>query len=137
MKTGFRFALHHQAALKEQCIGILPAQRQRHEILHRAAHRDVRNGRRRSQSTLRDLERQSDRHILDMQAKGAARQLDQTLCDRLPSQQMIHHVRHHARGQASRDESQRMQHGHLQQSGVPFCHVEERSLLIRVKRIVQ
>nr|WP_198683541.1 hypothetical protein [Peristeroidobacter agariperforans] len=144
MKTGFRFSPHHQAALKEQCVGILLTQRQGREVRRRPSHRDMWFRPRSTQSEIRDLERQGDRHILDLEAEAAPGQLDQAICHRLPSQQVIHHRRYDARGQRLRNDSQNtaresggMQHACLQQSKVPFCHIDERSLLIRVKRISQ
>jgi len=144
MKTGFRFALHHQAALKEQCVRILPSERQRHEVRHRSSHGDVRLICRGTQAAAGDLEVQVHRHVVDLQTKAAAGQLRQAPCNRLPTQQMIHRRRHDARGQwlgndaqDTADELRRMQHEELLESKAAFCHGGESTLLIRIKRTVQ
>lgn len=141
MKTGFRFALHHQATLKEQCIGILPAQRQFDEIPQRAAHRNVRLKRRRPQPRRRNFEGQRDRRVIDAQAEPLSAQLAKPSCEQLSTQQMVHGecdgVCMHRRGnevQQAANDGGSAKHDLLhKQFTVPSCHGGASGTLIHIK----
>jgi hypothetical protein len=144
MKTGFRFALHHQAALKEQCVGILTSQRQRDEVLQRTSHRHVRIDGGRSQPRRRDLECQRHARILDLQTEPLAREFTQTFCERLPTQHVIHRERYdvsgHVRGNGMQETEARIRimcHDNLHDRGSHCCHGDSRDRLIRIKRSTQ
>jgi hypothetical protein len=144
MKTGFRFALHHQAALKEQCVGILTTQRQRDEILQDTAHRHVRIDRRGPQPSRRDLECQRRGRILELQTKPLAGQLTESFGELLPSQHMIHCERHdmggHSRGNGVQETGNNiriMRHDSLHELSSHSSHSERRDGLIRIKRNMQ
>jgi hypothetical protein len=141
MKTGFRFALHHQAALKEQCIGILTPQRQPDEILERTPHRNVRIERRGSQPSRRDLECQRRGSIVDVQTKALAGQLAEPSGQRLPAQQMIYGKRHnvggHSRGNGMQETGNKirvMRHDSLHEMSAHSCHSKTTDGLICIKR---
>jgi hypothetical protein len=141
MQPRFRFALHRQAALKEKCIGIFSPRGQRREVPQRSSKCHIGIEVRALQSVRCDLERERERHILNVQAEPLSRQLRQARLNGLSTHQSIDEERNGSRMNRCGSETEQrtehgsgIEHGHLQQmESAHSCHGRGCISLIIVK----